>query len=280
MSVKKPEDKYVKLGKFDTRFWSMGEMGSPVVFVHALLGSVEFSAPNIGPLARHHRVYSLDLMGFGRTDKFQAVPQFADWTRFIKDFLDSQGIVQANLVGGSVGGGFSARFAFEFPDRVKKLVLLAPAGLGRDVSMILRLLSIPVLGEVLGRPSRKRTERLLRSMVYDPSVVSDDLVDVAYELSKQPGAVRCVLSTLRLGANFMGQRESWTRPTLEGMSRIAVPTLVVWGRQDTILPVSQADVAAQRIANATVHLIDRCGHVPGLEHPVEVNKLLLEFLAD
>lgn len=105
------------------------------------------------------------------------------------------------------------------------------------------------------------------------------MVEQNYQFATQPGAMRCFLSTLRAGANFRGQHASLTRSTLEDISHIAAPTIVIWGRQDRVLPVAHAHVVAGKIPNAKLQLFDRCGHIPQLEHSDEFNALVLDFLA-
>src|SRR4030042_1874487 len=160
MSTQLPQDRYVKVGNINTRYWQAGDKGSVVVLVHGLGGFIENWIYNIGPLAESHLVYALDLLGFGRTDRLPVVNDLFILEKFISDFMDIQNISKATLVGNSLGGGLALAFALEYPDKVDKLVLVDNAGMGKDVISDFRLCSLPVLGEILIRPSRKGSDRL------------------------------------------------------------------------------------------------------------------------
>ena len=93
-----PQDRYIKVGDVNTRYWTMGEKGSTVLLVHGLGGAVENWALNIGPLSQHHRVYAIDLPGFGRSDKTPLIHSIYDLVGFIGDFMQVMQINKASLV--------------------------------------------------------------------------------------------------------------------------------------------------------------------------------------
>ena len=275
-----PQDRYVKVGNINTRYWQAGEKGSAVVLVHGLGGSIENWQYNISVLARQHRVYALDLLGFGRTDKLPLPKHLTELVQFTSDFLDTQGITKACLVGNSLGGGLVLQFAIQFPNKVEKLVLVNSAGMGRDVNFTLRLLSVPFLGKILaGRPTLKSVEGLMNDICYDPAVVTPEMVKTCYDLAVLPGASKALLSVTHGGISLLGQRSEYTRPILDGLAKITVPTLIFWGRQDKVIPVKHAHIAASKIHGAELHIFDKCGHAAMLEHPDEFNKITLNFLA-
>jgi 4,5:9,10-diseco-3-hydroxy-5,9,17-trioxoandrosta-1(10),2-diene-4-oate hydrolase len=231
-------------------------------------------------LAQRHRVYALDLLGFGRTDKLPLVSNLFTLVQFASDFMDTQGIDKASLVGNSLGGGLVLQFAIRFPQKVEKLVLISNAGMGRDVNLTLRLFSVPVLGKLLvGKPSLKSVEKLLKIICYDPAVVTPELVKISHELATLPGASKASLAITHAGINIFGQRAEYTRPVLGGLKTIAAPTLIFWGRQDRIIPVKHAQVAAAKIPLNELHVLDGCGHCAMFERPEEFNKITLDFLA-
>jgi pimeloyl-ACP methyl ester carboxylesterase len=279
MSAQKPQDRYIKVGNINTRFWAAGDKGSAVLLLHGLGGSVENWEFNIEQLAQHHRVYAVDGVGFGRSDKPAGGIKISQEVQFIKDFMDGQHIDKASLVGNSAGGLMALRLAIQFPNRVEKLVLVDSGALGREVALSFRLASIPLIGELFSRPSRKGVARLWRQIFYDPDIITNNLVEETYQLASLPGAQRSLLSALRAGINFLGQRTNMTRPMLENLSTINTPTLIIWGQQDRIIPVSHAYVASKKMPNAELHIFDHCGHMPQMEHPKEFNELVLKFLA-
>lgn len=279
MATQTIQDQYVQVGNIKTRYWAMGDHGANVVMVHGLGGYIENWALNIAALGQHYRAYAVDLVGFGRTDKPDIAYSVSALARFLRDFMETQGMDRASLIGNSMGGGVALQFALTYPDMVDRLVLVDSAGLGKEVTITLRLASTPLLGDLLTRPNRKGVEQLFREIIYDPAQITEEMIDLQYEMSALPGAQKSFLKTLRSMGTFFGVRSQFIDPILEGLPKISAPTLVVWGQQDKVLPVSQAHVAAEIIPNAQLHIFDPCGHVPQIERPEEFNKLVLEFLS-
>jgi 4,5:9,10-diseco-3-hydroxy-5,9,17-trioxoandrosta-1(10),2-diene-4-oate hydrolase len=279
MLMQAPQDQYMQVGQINTRFWALGNEGSTVVLIHGIGSSMEDWSHNIHTLAERHRVYAMDLVGNGRSDKPAAPYSFPYFAQFVHDFLQAQDVDRVNLVGNSMGGGIVLQFALQFPDKLEKLVLVDCAGLGREVSLFFRLPTLPLVGKWLSRPSRKGAAQLLHETFYDPALITDELIDFQYQLSALPGAQGAMLSTLRRNVTLRGLRDRAWRSIVEELHNITAPTLIVWGQQDRILPVAHAQVARDRIANARLHIINQCGHMPQMERPDEFNAVVLEFLA-
>ena len=272
-------DQIIDAGGIRTRYRHAGEAGSPVVLIHGLGASVEIWSANIGALASRHRVYVPDLPGFGRTKK----PERMDYSpgaysRFVLDFMKALGIGRAALVGHSLGGGVALRVILDDPGRVDRLILVSSAGLGREVSLPLRIASLPFFDRIFFKPPLPVFIRFLHRLVYDPSAITDGFARLYYEMFFQPGSVRAFTSIMRTIATLRGARPGILEPIREGLGTITAPALILWGRQDRILPVSQAFDAAGRIPGARLHVFERCGHMPNVEYPEEFNRLVLEFL--
>jgi pimeloyl-ACP methyl ester carboxylesterase len=281
MSKQWPQDQYVKVGDINTRFWQAGDTGSTVVLVHGLGGSIENWEHNIDALAHRHRVYAVDLLGFGRTDKIPLVKDMNVLVKFLADFLDTQNIEKATLVGNSMGGALILGVTLRSPQKVDKLVLVNNGGIGREVNIIFRIASVPFLGRLLmGRPSLKSVEKLYKNLFYDPAVITPEMLRTALELATLPGATEALLSATRAGISIWGQRAKYTKELLSNLGKITTPTLIFWGRQDRILPVAHAQIAASKISGAKLHIFDNCGHCVMFEYPDEFNKLVLDFLAE
>jgi pimeloyl-ACP methyl ester carboxylesterase len=280
MSTQKPQVQFTKVGQINTRFWALGDEGSTVLLIHGIGGSLEDWMLNANALARHNRVYALDLVGSGHSDKPSVSYTFSYLAQFVNDFMEAQNIDRASLIGHSLGGGVTLQFTIQFPDKVDKLVLVNSAGLGTEASILFRLPALPILGELLTRPSRKGTANLLKACVHDPAVVTDELIELGYSLAVLPGAQNAFLSTVRSLGNFRGIRKDVLRSIVDNLGTITAPTLVFWGQQDRILPVAHAYIAEKRIPNARLHIFNPCGHLTQLERPEEFNSIVLEFLAD
>lgn len=274
-----PQDRYVKVGTINTRYWAEGDHGSPVILIHGIGGYVEDWLPTFGALAEKHCSYAVDLLGHGRTDKPSDVAyKFADLTQFVNDFMAAIGIDHAYVVGHSLGGAIGTRLALMYPTLVDGLVLVGSAGLGREAIMALRIMSLPLVGEMLSRPSRSGAANLAKLVVHDPAVMTNELIDLSYQMSLLPGTQSAFLRTLRSIGSLFGQRKSMVEPNVQGLPSIAKPVLVVWGRQDQVIPVEHAEVAAQGLPDVRVQIFDNCGHLPMLEYTQSFNELLLEFL--
>lgn len=272
-----PEDRYVSVDGVRTRFWSMGEDGTPVILLHGIGCSVETWEKNIAALSREHRVYAVDIMGFGRSDKPDVGYSFPLLTDFVLRFMNTVHIEKASLIGNSMGGGISMLAALAAPERVDRLVLVDSFGFGREVSPVLRLMGLPMIGEVLSRPGRKGTENLMKFALYDPSCASNDLIERVTAMAMLPGAQRAFLTMLRPTITMGGVKKETLAPFSE-INRIEAPALVVWGRQDRILPATHGEIAVEKLPNAQLHLIDRAGHFSQMDQPEEFNRVVLEFL--
>jgi pimeloyl-ACP methyl ester carboxylesterase len=274
------EDRYIKVGNVNSRYWSAGEKGSTVILLHGVGCHVEFWERNIATLAQEHRSFAVDIVGFGRTDKPEVVYTFQLMADFVLDFMNAMGIDKASLVGNSMGGGISMTVAAQAPERVEKIVLVDPVGLGRGVSPVMRLMSLPLLGNVLTAPSRKGVIRQMQLCLYNPSQASDDFIDRATLISALPGNQRSFLSLLRETCNMAGVKKGIVANFSVDIKRIKSPILVMWGRQDRILPLADGEAAVQKMANGRLHIMDQAGHLPQIDKPEEFNATVLDFLRD
>ncbi len=277
--MQNPEYRYVKVGEINTRYWVLGH-GSPLLLIHGLGASCEFWQYNVRALSQGYQVYAFDLPGSGRSDKRidDYSPDFAG--EFVAAFLDAQGVERASVVGNSLGGAVSLQFTVQYPHRLEKLVLVSSGGLGREVRLSLRLLKIPIVGELIvwswcTRPGMRRS---LRSIVYDPQVMTDEFVNQMAELARLPGTKEILLSVARTCIDLRGQNMKLLESLLRRIPEIEVPTLIIWGAQDPLIPVAHAHIAHQMVKNSQLHILDRCGHVPQIEKPEEFNQLVLDFL--
>jgi len=274
-------DFYIDVNGVRTRYRQAGGGGLPVILIHGLGASAEIWSANIGALASRHRVYVPDLPGFGHTEK----PEWMDYgpgaySRFVRDFMAALGIGRAALVGHSLGGGVALRVILDDPGRVDRLILVSSAGLGREVSLPLRIASIPFFDRIFFKPPLPVFIRFLHRLVYYRAAITPEFAHLYYEMFFQPGSVRAFTSILRNIATLRGARPGILEPIREGLGAITAPALILWGRQDRILPVSQAFDAAGRIPGARLHVFERCGHMPNVEYPKEFNRLVLEFLQE
>ena len=275
-----PEDHYIKIGEINTRYWTAGDTGPNVVLIHGVGRFLEEWLPSFDAIAAHCRVYALDLPGHGHTDKpLSASYRLADLAGFINDFMGALDISPAHVVSHSLGGGIALQLTLQFPEAVDKLVLVCSAGLGKEVTLVLRIATVPMLGEILTRPSLNGTRRLLKEFVKDPAFLTDDFVDLSYRMAALPGAQQAVLKTLRSAGNLFGQYDDTYRPIVDNLGSIESPVLIIWGRQDRVLPVAHGQAAVTRLPNARLEILEDCGHLPMLEQTQRFNESILDFLS-
>ena len=161
------EDRYADVCTFRTRFWQAGRTGSAVVLLAGIGCSVLEWQSNIVALAARHRVYAFDMLGHGLTDKPQKnCYAIADLARFTLAFLAAQGEASAHFIGSSLGGRVALECGRLAPACVKSMVLAAPAGIGREAALTMRLASLPVLGKLLTRPRTRQNLKLNMKILY------------------------------------------------------------------------------------------------------------------
>ncbi|MGD8555045.1 MAG: alpha/beta fold hydrolase [Anaerolineales bacterium] len=279
MTTNLPPDRYVKVGDVNTRYWSMGEQGSNLVMIHGLGGFAETWVENVAALAHRHRVYVLDLVGFGRSDKPPISYSIENLALFLRDFMATQEIENATLMGNSMGGAVALQFTLLHPEQVEALVLVSSAGFGTGVPWMVRVATMPVLGELLLRPTRRAAKWIMKGVLYDPDRIPDSVLDVGFETLSTPPARRAILKTVRSMIRVHAGDMQAYASLQEALSRLNTPTLIVWGSEDSVLPVEHAHIANQTLPNTILQVYDRCGHMPQVERAEEFNALVLDFMA-
>lgn len=267
--------------------------GKPVVLLHGLGGWAGDWKGNIGPLARQYRVLAPDLVGHGLSDKLRDAPyDIPYFTQCLAELLDAWGLSEVALVGLSGGGPLAIEYGLAHPERLRRLVLVDSAGLGRDVAWHFRLAALPFAGPLVDLSSNfsaslplmdavaalvtKANIRFFgRMLAYDPAFVTEEWVEEKYQLFMMPGLKEAFIAIAKKGLSWRGQEVC----LLDKLSSIPIPTLILWGRQDRIIPVSHAYAAHRAIAGSKLHIFDRCGHEPQREKAAEFNRVLADFLA-
>lgn len=234
----------------------------------------------IEPLANNFHVFAPDWPGYGESDK--PVSQYTTdyYISFLSDFMQSLGIGETSLVGASMGGGIALGFALQSPQRVDSLVIVDSYGLQTAApahKLSYLFTRMPLLSEMtwaLLKCSRTMTRASLRSIFDKPNVVSEELVDEVYAELKKPGIGRAFISFQKSEVLWNGLRTVY----VDRLHEIKVPTLIVHGAKDRLVPLDRARQAHQLIRDSQLHVIADCGHWPQREKPDEFNRLLLQFL--
>jgi len=267
---------YITVKGLNVRYMVKGS-GSPVLLLHGFGLSLEVWWFNVDVLSQHYQVYAMDLPGHGLSDKPEVDYSLAFTTGFIIDFMEALGIGRASLIGHSMGGGICIGVAVNFPDKVDKIVLLDSGGLSEKVPLSYRLCALPILGDILVRPTIKSAVRSrIKRAFYNPELVTEDMVNLNYELLKIPGLKDTMLNIIRNGASISGPNPEAIMS--DKLQLIKVPTLLIHGAQDKVIPLEQARNACRLISGCRLEIIDECGHCPHLEKASEFNEAVVSFL--
>lgn len=261
------EEKTIAIFGQTVHYWDVGS-GPALVLLHGLGSRKDDWQRVIEPLSHKHRVVAPDQIGFGKSDKPLLDYKIQTYVDFLNEFLHQLKIDKATLAGESMGGwiaGLDAIEASKNPHLVPldKLILVDAAGLPWDPSA-----AVPTN---LNPSTLEEMRALMKSLFYDTSWLNDDILRAIFtsKLSQHDGyTVRALLAGFNQGAEMINDK----------LGDIHVPTLVVWGRQDALLPLSTGQRYASGIAGARIVVIDKCGHVPAAEQPAEFIAAVSEFL--
>jgi pimeloyl-ACP methyl ester carboxylesterase len=253
--------------------------GPPLILLHGFGACAYTWRFLIPPLAADHRVFTLDLKGFGLSDKPQdgkyAVSDQAD---LVTAFIRSLNLHDAVLIGNSMGGAVALMTYFELrgetPPRVKGLVLVDSAGYPQKLPWFVSMARIPLLnklGTSLLSP-RFLTGMALRKCYYNRDKITDAAIDTYAYYGSLPGAREAVQQTaLQI-----------IPPDMEAMvaqyKTVKVPTLIIWGQEDAVVPLAGARNFKRDIPDSELVILPRCGHIPQEEEPLETRRLIQEFL--
>lgn len=275
------EEQEIVVGSLSTRYLAAGE-GPPLLLLHGVGDNALDWRWVMPALARKHRVYAPDLPGSGGSAKPNTGYSPASFARFVGAFLEVLGVERAAVVGNSLGGLVALRLALSEPRRVTALGLVASAGLGREATYALRSLALPGYGKLAVTWGKTRPGALQRAfgratlLFGRPWRAPRSWIKEHYRLARLPGFLEAQLAAVRAQVGYRGQREV----LLDKLARVEVPTIVVWGTRDRVLPYSQGQEAAARLPRGFLELVPDCGHAPQVEHPERFASSLGDFLGD
>jgi len=246
------------------------EVGSPnhktLILLHGIGASAERWSRVIPGLSKYFHLIIPDIIGFGYSDK-PAVEYTMDFfVDFLKVFFDNLSISKASILGSSFGGHVATEFAIRFNHMVEKLVLVSPAGMMKT--------STPTLDRYIMAalyPEYRRVYEAFSEMVYDSNTINQETLMDFINRMNLPNAKYAFMSTL-LGIRYA--------PRLTGrLSNITAPTLLMWGEDDTTIPLAECAHQYNGIPNMEeLVVIKKCGHIAPIEKPATFNRIVLRFL--
>ena len=282
------DTEHVEVDGHPVRIRRSGPEGAePVVLLHGIGRSLEDWQPTHDLLARDHRVTSLDLPGFGLTRRLRGSSGLPGFARAVAALLDSLGERRpVHLMGNSLGGAVAMTLAAEHPGQVASLVLVSSAGFGREVNLTLTpmacsaLAGLPVVGDRFRVKAREAGRQSIRDLFHDPAHATDEMLRHAGLVGSQPDyRLTFVRTALSLGVPHLGTYRGWRRSLLRALAEAEIPTMVVWGDADTVLPPSHLEAAVAALPHATSHLFPDTGHLPQIERAAEFAELAARFVA-
>lgn len=247
--------KFIELGGMSVHYRDEGS-GPPLVLLHGTGASLHTWEGWVSALRRDFRMVRMDLPGFGLTGPNPSGDYTsAAYVEFLESFAARLGLDRFDLGGNSLGGFLAWRYAFEHPERVRKLILVDAAGYpqSRPPVLVFRLARIPVLSSLLAHVDPRRfAEKTLRQAYADPARATPQLVQQYADLALRPGNRQA----------FVARVSAPERDRSAQIRGLRLPTLVLWGRQDELLAVDNADRFGRDIPGSRVIIYDGVGHVP------------------
>lgn len=255
--------------------------GPAVLLIHGIGDCSDTWRDVIPALAQHHTVIAPDLLGHGRSEKPRADYSVAAYANAMRDLLSVLGIDRATVVGHSLGGGVAMQFAYQFPERCERLVLVSSGGVCPEVHPLLRLaaapnsdLALPALGTRSARWLTQLAMRLLQSFDTDIGVDAHELMRM-FDTLPDVNTRRAFLRTLRSVVDWRGQAITMLDRCYltQGM-----PTLLIWGSRDAVIPAHHAQIAHAAMPGSRLTIFEGAGHFPFRNDPARFVRIISGFV--
>ncbi len=265
------------------RAFVMAGRGPAILLLHGIGMNHKTWAPVLPALVRNFTVIAPDLLGHGESDKPRADYSIAGYANGMRDLLTYLDVPSVTVVGNSLGGGIAMQFAYQFPQMTERIVLVSSGGLGRSVNPLIRALTIPGSGPLLAAavtPAvRKVSVPALSALAMTGLPGTQDLPGLleAYEALADDHSRTAFRHVLRAACDWRGQVI-----TMIDRAYLArtVPTLVVWGDRDLVIPVKHAYSAHELLPGSRLEIFAGAGHMPHEDEPQRFAQALTDFVMD
>jgi pimeloyl-ACP methyl ester carboxylesterase len=256
--------------------------GPALVLIHGITSSSRTWMSVIDGLAENHTVVAPDLLGHGMSGKPRGDYSLGAYASGVRDLLAVLGITSATVVGHSLGGGIAMQFAYQFPDRVDRLVLVDSGGLGDEVSLALRAATLPLAEYVLPvlfgpvpQSAGRAVGRVLGKVGLRPNANVRGLAEGLESLGSAD-ARRAFVHTARAVIDPLGQR-------VDARDRLylaeGIPTMLLWGEKDPIIPLRHGEEAHALMPHSRLEILPGAGHFPFYDDPAWFVDVLTDFVA-
>lgn len=260
------QDKSVTIFGAKIRYLEAGDAAKPtVILLHGLGAQAETWSFNIPALAANYHVIAPDQVGFGKSDKPFLKYRIGTYVDFLDKFMAELKIEKAHLVGNSMGGWVAGFMAIKYPERVGKIVLADAAGLAPQTVNFDQIYQ-------LNNSTRDEIRANLKLLFATPALRSNEaLVDqfMTQRVTTNDGyTINSIIESIKRREDFLNDQ----------LGVIKKPTLIIWGKQDGLIPVDDANTFNKGITGSELVIFEDCGHVPQYEKALDFNKTVLEFL--
>jgi len=262
-----PQERSVTVFGAKINYIEAGDPAKPkVILLHGLGGSIANWSLNTAPIAQSYHVIALDQVGFGKSDKPALKYRLGTYADFLDKFMAELKIEKASLVGNSMGGWVAGLMAIKYPNRVEKIVLADAAGIVPTNFSEAQVYQ-------LNNSTRDEIRANMKLIFANPMFQNNEAIVDQFMTSRvtagDGGTINSLIESIKRREDLLNDR----------LAEIKKPTLIIWGKQDGLLPVADAYTFNKGIAGSELVIFDQCGHVPQFEKAGDFNKAVLAFLA-
>lgn len=272
-AVEETGSSFVQANGIQIHYNDIGE-GYPVVCVHGggpgASGWSNFKQ-NVPALTEKYRLLLFDMPQFGRSEKVVIEKERLTYVaKTLRDFMDALDIEKAHFIANSMGAQSSIKFAIDYPDRIDRLVALGNTAMPHSIFMPRPSEGIKIINEFYGGdgPTLEKMRRLVQTLVYDSSFLTEELLQERFEAATDPEAVALWTNNPPAPQDISGD-----------LGKVACPTLLIWGSDDRFSPIDSGLSQLKRFKQADMHIFSKCGHWAQVERAEEFDRLVLDFFA-
>lgn len=260
------DEKFITIGKNKIRYLEEGNSELNLILMHGLGGYAERWTNLIPLLSKKFRIFAPDLIGYGQSDKPSEDYTPELFVKFVFDFIESLGIKKTFMIGTSLGGQIVAECAATQSSTIEKIILISPAGIMRKSTPTLDAYTMAAL-----YPTKESVKNAYQMMIGPGKQVSEISIERFVTHMSRPNAKMVFLSTL------LGLKNA---PDLyEKLEKIIIPTLLIWGKEDKLIPFEYSQQFVSHIKNCEFMPMEGCGHSPYVEEPEKLAEFILRFLS-
>ena len=270
-----PASRFAQAGGVKIHYHEAGS-GYPLICIHgAGPGATAWSnfRGNFAELSRHFRTILLDMPQYGKSDKpVIEGGRLAFLAKTLRDFMETLGIAQAHFIGNSMGGQSALKLAIDFPEKINRLVIIGSSPLkAGSIFQPMPLEAIRNIREYYRGegPSLPKMRQLLESLVSNPALITDDLVEERYASSIEPEILE-----------INGKPAADAEDLYFELPRVKAKTMMIWGQDDRAGALDVGLIMLRRVPDGRLYLFSKCGHWAQVEHREEFNRVVIDFLTN